>query len=81
MGRCISDAISEIRDKRELTLALFSFFGEITIKKFSKILEYTHSIQYVCLRINELLRGVNMCRQYFYRNKNLSYKQNGSFSW
>ena len=81
MGRCISDAVSEIRDKRELTLALFSFFGEITIKKFSKILEYTHSIQYVCLRINELLRGVNMCRQYFYRNKNLSDKRNAGFSW
>ena len=80
MGRCISDAVSEIRDKRELTLALFSFFGEITIKKFSKILAYTHSIQYVCLRINELLRDMNMCRQYFYRNKNLSDKQNKGFS-
>ena len=49
MERCIPDAVSEIRDKRELTLALFSFFGEITIKKFSKMLEYTHSIQLVCL--------------------------------
>ena len=33
MGRCISDAISEIRDKRELTLALFSFLGENYDKK------------------------------------------------
>ena len=49
MERCISGAVSKIRDKRELTLALFSFFGKITIKKFSKILVYTHSIQPVCL--------------------------------
>ena len=79
MGRCISGIVSEIRGKRESILSLFSFFGKITIKKFSKILVYTHSIQYVCSEINELLRDMNMCQQYFYRNKNLSDKQNVGF--